>query len=117
MAYGVEPVYLLLIALVFSVSAIILSVYTWVRYDPGDVFRRLDTVENGAPWSVMRQEMHAWTLQTEDLLETAGRKLSKAHVRNGGRPRKDAQPPEDQPPATLTRAEEIELVKQKLGVR
>lgn len=86
-----------LVSLVFSAIALGLSLYVAVRYDPADVFRRLEECETSAPWAIAKQHLSDFVLETESILESAEVKLKKAHQRKGGRPRNDAQPAQAAP--------------------
>lgn len=118
---GVDPFLISLLALVFGTAGLCSSVYVVVRYDPADVFRRLETCEDSAPWSIAKQELAAWTVATEEMLDQCEIKLKKAHQRKGGRPRKDAQQLPDLPDAAMgapmSRQQELDQVKAQLGLR
>lgn len=108
-----------LICIVFSAASAGSAIYVAFSVRPWDLYRRLDEVENCAPWAIARQELNAWTLHTDDLLEDAGVKLKRAALRENKNARKKAaEAPEDpsqQPP--MDRHGQLQLVRQQLGMR
>lgn len=114
-----ESAYLGVVAACFGVASFVISTYVLVRYRPDEVFRRLESVEDDLPRT--RQLLHAWTVETETMLERCEVKLRTAHQRKGGRPPKAPEPQQELPQQPISREQarqqQLAMVRAELARR
>ena len=96
-----------------GVSGLIISAVLWVKFDPRTLVQRLIEVEAQQPR--YHQELLAWTVATERMLDECGIKLAKAHQRKGGRPAREG--PVAAPPLPMDRKALLREVEGKLRSR
>lgn len=105
------------LSLVFALVSVASGLYIAFAVRPRELFRRLEECEQSAPWAIARQELHAWTVETESVLEAAGHKLKTAQARGNRNAAKAAQPePQAAETVPMDRRGQLELVRKQLGI-
>lgn len=100
-----------LVALLLGAIGTGLGAFMWLKVDPRTLLNRMLEIEAQQPR--YHQELSAWTVATEAMLEACEVKLKKAHARSGGRPRKEP-PPDNGPPVPMDRAAVLRDIERRL---